>query len=232
MISKHTSYYQVVETLREPGCALCRLGRTAAGRFLDALLYEYVNDTGMRRLLVAAHGFCPNHSQALVARHDALGTSILYRAIFNHLQDELEQSVPANKEDLMSRLREQLGGASSGSTWLAAHKPCPACERRDAAAQRALAIIAEHAGDEELAAALAGSSGFCLPHLQVAIAQLQGATLAQVVDRQREVWQGLEAELAEAIRKHDYRFRNEPFGAEGDAWRRAVEATAGLPGVF
>ena len=36
MKSKHFSYFRVVEALREPGCALCRLGGTAANRVLDA----------------------------------------------------------------------------------------------------------------------------------------------------------------------------------------------------
>jgi hypothetical protein len=37
----------------------------------------------------------------------------------------------------------------------------------------------------------------------------------------------LRAELGEFIRKNDYRFINEGFGAERDAWRRAVATGAG-----
>jgi hypothetical protein len=232
MKSKHFSYFRVLEALREPGCALCRLGGTAANRFLDSLLYEYVNDTGMRRMLVEAHGFCPNHSNALVARHDALGTSILYKAILNHLQAELETVTPEAREGWGSKLREQLGGARGASDRLAAHEGCPACTQRDDAVLRALAIVAEHEGDAELAAALAASDGFCLPHLRMALPQLSGRALAQLLARQRAVWQALDGELAEAIRKHDFRFRDEAFGDEEDSWRRAVEAVAGAPGLF
>jgi hypothetical protein len=232
MTGKHFSYFRVLEALGEDGCALCRLGGTAANRFLDALLYEYVNDTGMRRTLVAAHGFCPNHSNALVARHDALGTSILYKAILNHLQAELDSLAPGAKEGLVRRLREQLSGSGGTGALLAAHEPCPACAQRDGAVRRALATIAEHEGDEELAIALGESDGFCLPHLRFAMAELTGPALARVVNRQRDVWQALDAELAEALRKHDYRFRDEGFGDEEDSWRRAVEAVAGAPGVF
>jgi hypothetical protein len=232
MKSKHFSYFRVVEALREPGCALCRLGATAANRFLDSLLYEYVNDTGMRRQLVHAHGFCPTHSSALVARHDALGTSILYKAILNHLQAELETVMPEPRGGWGSRLREQLGGARGVADRLAAHEACPACTQRDDAVLRALAIVSEHDGDAELSGALVASDGLCLPHLRAALAQLSGPALAQVLARQRAVWQALDGELAEAIRKHDFRFRHESFGDEEDSWRRAVEAVAGAPGVF
>ena len=186
----------------------------------------------MRRMVVEAHGFCPNHSNALVARHDALGMSILYKAILNHLQAELETVTPEAREGWGSKLREQLGGARGAADRLAAHEACPACTQRDDAVLRALAIVAEHEGDVELADALAASDGLCLPHLRTALAQLSGAPLAQVLDRQREVWQALDEELAEALRKHDYQFRDEGFGPEEHSWRRTVEAVAGVPGVF
>jgi hypothetical protein len=127
MKRKHFPYFRILEALREPGCALCRLGGLAADRFLEALLYEYVNDAGMRKMLVAAHGFCPNHSNALVARHDALGTSILYKAILNHLQAELDEVVPAARGSMVSKLRDQLSGTMGAAAKLAAHELCPAC---------------------------------------------------------------------------------------------------------
>jgi hypothetical protein len=232
MKRKHFPYFRILEALREPGCALCRLGGLAADRFLEALLYEYVNDAGMRKMLVAAHGFCPNHSNALVARHDALGTSILYKAILNHLQAELDEVVPAARGSMVSKLRDQLSGTMGAAAKLAAHELCPACAQRDDAVLRALAVMGEHEGDAELSQAVQASDGFCLPHLRLALAQLSGPALAHLLERQRAVWQTLDSELAEAIRKHDFRFRHEQFGEERDAWRRAVEAVAGMPGTF
>ncbi len=40
-------------------------------------------------------------------------------------------------------------------------------------------------------------------------------------------WQALRDELAEFIRKQDYRFRDEGLGAEGDAWIRAIAQVSG-----
>jgi len=40
----------------------------------------------------------------------------------------------------------------------------------------------------------------------------------------------LTAEVAEFIRKNDYRFVGEVFGPEGDSWRRALAAVIGARG--
>ena len=50
-----------------------------------------------------------------------------------------------------------------------------------------------------------------------------------LVDAQKSVWQRLQADLDEFIRKSDQRFRDEPFGEERDAWRRALAAISGPP---
>jgi hypothetical protein len=43
---------------------------------------------------------------------------------------------------------------------------------------------------------------------------------------------GLLKELAEFIRKHDYRFSHEGSGKQSNSWRRAVEMMVGREGVF
>ncbi len=48
-----------------------------------------------------------------------------------------------------------------------------------------------------------------------------------VIAHQRTVWQALEAELQEFIRKSDYQYTGEPIGEERDAWRRAFRLLAG-----
>ncbi len=42
----------------------------------------------------------------------------------------------------------------------------------------------------------------------------------------------LVTELDESIRKNDYRFVSEGFGAEGDAWIRALERLSGAAGAL
>jgi hypothetical protein len=68
----------------------------------------------------------------------------------------------------------------------------------------------------------------CLPHFRRAVAAVGNEeSFTALVEAQKAVWQRLRADLAEFIRKNDHRFRGEPFGLEGDAWLRAIEAVSG-----
>ena len=58
------------------------------------------------------------------------------------------------------------------------------------------------------------------------IAQLEKEQAATVA-AQRAVWERLNGELEEFLRKSDYRFQKEPFGAEKDSWQRAISAISG-----
>ena len=72
------------------------------------------------------------------------------------------------------------------------------------------------------------SSGLCLPHLRQTCAQAQdGAALAKLLEVELEKLENLHSELAEFIRKNDYRFLKDGFGAEGTAWRRAAGLAVG-----
>ena len=55
-------YHSLVEALQKPGCAICRITKHKVHGYLDALLYENVNDSGTRVMLRGAHGFCRVHT--------------------------------------------------------------------------------------------------------------------------------------------------------------------------
>jgi hypothetical protein len=46
-------------------------------------------------------------------------------------------------------------------------------------------------------------------------------------EAQRAIWQQLEADLSECVRKTDYRFQDEPHGQERHAWLRGSAAVSG-----
>lgn len=231
MSHKHTPYFNLLDALRAPGCALCNLGRAAIDRFLDTILYEYVNDTGTQKRLTAAHGFCPTHGELLLGRRSAVGIAILYNAVLGRLEAELpsEQAADAG---WMARLAGQLGRGEAAGSLLAARSDCLACQTRDGTGERALSVWREHYDDPSLAAALQTADAFCLPHLRQALRSLDGPPRQMLLTHQRQAWQTMRAQLAEFLRKNDYRFQHEAFGVEEDVWRRAVRAISGEPGVF
>lgn len=60
--SKYISYFKLQEALTQPGCPLCTLIDQHSLRYLDALLYERVNDGGTCQELRQSLGFCNWHA--------------------------------------------------------------------------------------------------------------------------------------------------------------------------
>ena len=101
----------------------------------------------------------------------------------------------------------------------------------EALAARALADALARR-DAHMQAALAASAGLCLVHVRAALALASNAAAFDFLrDDARQHLARLAAELAEYIRKNDYRFAGEAFGAEGDSWQRALAAMVGTRGL-
>jgi hypothetical protein len=243
-------YHGVREALGKQGCPLCRLLARDADRYLDAVLWELVNDLGVRSELNQARGYCPQHGWMLVRAGAAVGIAILMRDVVQTLLDVLATNPvddrPGSKlrgvlrrldsDDVPEFMRSQDKAQGPKRTLklvqaLSPQAPCPVCARlepREKDYVRTLVAHLEEPGG--LAEAYRDSDGLCLSHFRLALASAPSTGAAQaLVAAQQSVWERLHRDLGEFIRKNDQRFRDEPFGEERDAWRRALEAISGPP---
>ncbi|MEW6046521.1 MAG: hypothetical protein AB1609_08565 [Bacillota bacterium] len=150
----------IEEALREPGCPACRLVERSVERYFDVLLWELVNDTGVRQQLRTSLGLCPRHTWTLVhveqtQTRNVLGLAILF-------------------QDIITRIVEVLGGAGA-SNGLAVLKgtggarvaerrdACPACRLETSAEGTYLARLMERARDEAGAPDLGQTGGARAP---------------------------------------------------------------------
>jgi hypothetical protein len=231
-------YHDIREALGQPGCPFCRLLSRSADRYLDAVLWEMVNDSDVRAELNQARGYCQQHSWMLVRAGAALGVAILTRDVIKTLLGVLATNrIEDVRSPVLQGLRRSLdkGAVSRAPATLMAElspqAPCPACAHSLSLEKDFVETLLAHLdGPGALAQAYRGSDGLCLPHFRQALAQAASSTDARtLIAAQQVVWEQLHAELSEFIRKKDYRFRDEPFGDEKDAWRRALESIAGPP---
>jgi hypothetical protein len=111
---------------------------------------------------------------------------------------------------------------------LASRAVCPACIQRQESERIFCPALGAHLVDEPPAHALQGSDGLCLPHLRRVAPEVrdEGGWLI-LLDSTRAHLETLQSELAEFIRKNDYRFRSESIDAERDAWQRSVHMVTG-----
>ena len=195
-----------------PRCALCRLADRSAERSLRAFFSEFVNDPEVRIRFRKSRGFCRQHTPLLARCGDALGVAILYA----DLADETRRRWRSNG----------CGQAGSPfSRWLHPNKvtACPACgAEEDAEARYSAALASGLARDPGLWEIIQASSGLCARHVEKIAIAARPRDAARLLEIECARMDGLFSELEEFVRKNDYRFRTEPWGAERDAWRRAL----------
>ena len=172
----------------------------------------------------------------LVRAGAALGIAILTRDVIKTLLRVLDSSPSSqDAETGWQSLRSILGRERSSKVGeqlaeeLSPQAPCPACAHSRSLEGHYLSTLVEHLdGPGGLGQVYGKSDGLCLAHLCRSLERVPtDACARRLVAAQRSVWLRLDGELGEFIRKNDYRFRDEEFGAERDAWLRALEAVSG-----
>ncbi len=221
---KHIPYYTVLEALRKAkGCAMCELEAAAVHRHLDSLLYESVNDPGVRENLIRSKGYCLRHAHLLLGFQNGLGTAILYQDQVRLFLDFL-----ASLQGLSAKVRKKNASAAWGR-----HDACPACRLQVEGRQSHTEVLLEGLADAEMRGAFEAGPGLCVPHFLFALDKTPDAGRRQgLIQAQEKRFKEMLADLEEFCRKHDYRFRKEGFGKEGDSWIRAVRMLTGSRDVF
>mgnify|MGYP000641262459 CR=1 FL=1 len=219
-------YYDLLDKFAEPGCAICKLLQRDAARYIDSLLYEYVNDVATQRHYRAARGLCNVHSWQM---QQSKGSVLNIAILSSQALDEIEtlEAGPMRGGLNLRRNKSSLADALQPTA------PCPACTRLNEAEAMIVDCLGKNLDEPRLQTAFRDSAGLCLHHVRLVLRYLDKPAQAETfIAIQRDTWARLQAELQEFIRKADANFTGEGFGTEADSWQRAISALAGEPGVF
>ncbi len=240
-MSTDSGFHNLVEALRQPGCAVCRLKIDSADGFVESLLYEGVTDPDRRHTLRESQGYCFEHAWSLERTGASLGTAIitqdlLQRAVKAVDEARFEAEGAWSRHRVRSLLRrEQAEGANAAlSERLGPHIQCPACLWSDNMERLFVEDLLKYLLEEKgLLGTFEASDGLCLPHFRRALGLVRDEEVYLALIRaQQVVWERLIDDLGEFVRKNDHRFQHERMGKrEGDAWLRAISTMVGaLPG--
>jgi hypothetical protein len=226
---KSFHYYDLVEALRERGCAVCRLLERDSQRFLDALLYEFVVDRTQQKMFRASRGLCAPHSEQMLSLSGyGVGIAVLADTVLWELQNIVSQPITTDK-----RLFRRDGAGAALADKLEPERQCPCCETLASSQARYAEALAEFARDSAMNEAFRASDGLCLPHLRAALRAISKAEDVEAfVSIQKAAWGRLRAELELYRDKLGERRSGEAIGAEGDSWQRAVRLLASTQGVY
>jgi hypothetical protein len=227
MSLKNITYLDLIAACQEPGCLVCTLQGNVVAGYIRMLFHEHVNDPPSREKLRRSQGLCYEHIWLAIDTNlgNALGVAIISNDVIGKLLGDLENVDVKTKR--FSAIKKFVGGNPNRSN-LAPEKRCPVCLHAGEMLERILKTLVEFVQKPELSDAIRNSDGLCLPHLRQALVmspspEASHLLLALVLER----WERLQSELAEFIRKNDYRFSKEGFGEERDSWLRAVAALTG-----
>jgi hypothetical protein len=233
------SYFDIIDACGDSGCPFCRLADKAVDNFLASIIHESVNDPDTRAELRQTLGFCRDHAWRL--QHTGAGSllsiAIIYQDVLNTVNRALAQArfdpprgLPTHKLSEAAS-RQHPSAATQGTVRsLKGKARCLACDLRDEMDVIALIALTDALGkhDDKMLAALQTSDGLCLPHLRRAFELIRNEVAFKALAAiSQEKLAGLAGELGEFIRKHDYRFQNEPMGHEADSWQRALSKAVG-----
>lgn len=214
-MSDAQTLYELRLLCHKPACPVCSLVQRTGARYIEGTFNESMLDPNVRQKLVDSLGFCYEHTwQSIDLKlSDALGNAILYQDLVKYTLRQIVE----NEKKTGSQLADALEPVN----------PCPACRIEEAALERILDTLADALSKRDFVAEFKQSNGLCVPHLKRLLPKLDEKQQAIVLDIQQASLESLQSELAEFIRKSDYRFRDEIIGKEGDSYKRAADMIKG-----
>ncbi len=222
--------HELIEAMREPGCALCGLAQRKSFRYVETLLEAAVIDVDQRDDWRASGGFCEPHAAMAIAAENSAGSlAILYEDVLQHELVHLAQLIPQPRKPWWQRRRRQL--AKRVQNWLQIRQrrsPCPICRSWQTQEQLYVAVLLDHAEDDDVIHALTQSDGLCMPHIATLLQFDPGHIyLGAILAAAYACLERLHGDLKEFNRKQDYRYAHESYGREADAWQRVVACFVG-----
>jgi len=220
--SKSLPFDRLRDALDADHCVLCAMIRREREPQMTMLFHRGTLDAGIRRALQCAGGFCNAHGW-LAARTSA--ASAVVATVYGELLETVIERTAAFPEPSKARGKRRRTEAPS---LYPVPANCPVCDWDSSTETLCLSSLLDFFDDPDFASKYRDSFGICLPHLQMALNERTNhAKLPRLLHAEREKLAALGAELREFIRKHDYRYADEPKGREQTSWTRIVEKFVG-----
>lgn len=202
---KTQKYYDFMELFEQDDCPICLMRQKWAHEFIDAFLYEGVNDKSFRKIIRENGGFCRRHAYDMMAQGDPLAHAILYSDLIGDYLKDIDKKKK---------------------------KGCLICDKeKEADAIMYRAFMDYFTQDADFKQKFADTkSCICKPHLKELkdMFRKNKDMIQGLYEVQIENLKTAKDHLDEIMRKHDYRYSHEPLTEEERlAWQRAVKLMVG-----
>jgi hypothetical protein len=180
-----SSLLHSLKDLNAEGCLFCTYEHYQAERYLEGIANDGINDPPLRIRLRNKGGFCERHTREFVEEARVLSSAILLEAMLSH---RLERARFGKRPVVVD---------------------CEACEVERKTRDN-LAKSIKRSRDDKVFLDYLFQAELCVGHLELVCHQLPEGSRHRFVDKHYQLLQN----LAEVIRKHDYRFVSEGISEE------------------
>lgn len=223
------------EGLSSGGCPICYATRKTLRRYLHSFLYEGMMSPIARQDFLDGGGFCREHFwQAKGIEEecwaDGIGVSILCENLLDVSLNSLATLArrPNGLTKRLLKIRDSVK-AHRPPSHTSNKRSCLACKVVENTEKHYLSTLEGLMEDAGFCGRFRNSVGLCLRHTQIAVEQWTSAEAVEHVRRSGENQiRNLLNQLREFQRKHDYRFKHEPRGAEWSSPERTIDFLVGL----
>ncbi len=206
------------------GCPVCMVVLEYLDRSIDNWEYEGFSDVQHRHELIRSRGFCPLHTWQLAQRGNAFSLGLIYTEILTDVEQKLAQDYSklvatdgtlSKRESVFKRWRSRWFHQTHETPTKVnpRYDQCSFCRTRSNVEQRLISTLVQQLRAQEMRLLLSQSTGLCLVHLAQARQQAEveePTVLPHVLSCQLTCTRRVLEEVRELVRKHDYRFHDEP----------------------
>ena len=231
-------YFDLRDSLAEPGCPVCARVLQAGREVLITLLAERSAGIPEGKKRFPFRGLCNTHAWSVhQIPQKPVGLTESYEDLLRGRIEALQGAIAragSSPRGWWTRWIESWGGRTWA--WLSPwrnRRRCPACRAAGAVEERDLGLLLDVISDMEFARAFETSAGLCLPHLTLILRSAPDhSNLPKLLDLHITKAKRLHADLQDFLRQAKAPLVN-PTQEEQDAtWGRLLEWTAGKTGVF
>ena len=147
-MEKHLPYFSFIESIKKDTCPICNLVNKNIDKYIEDLLYEKINDIGIRKKFKENSGFCNYHAHLFLKYNDGIAISLLNKDILIDKINSINKKPP-----LIKKLKKKTN--------------CQICELKKEYENHYLSIFSEFWNDEVLKNSFISNSFLCIPHLNM-----------------------------------------------------------------
>lgn len=221
VISK--SFTELLDAFKKDGCPICNLNYSNIDSYFSSILYESVNDPGVRKKLRDSLGYCRDHSVQFIGFIESscnrFGASIIIADITAEIIKELDRLSKLSLKDLKK---------ATGSNY-----KCPACIYMRSHEHIYYSEITNNLESDDFLSKFLKSDGLCQAHILELIKIIKNPhTRNKIIENQKLKLSMLIKDMNEFVKKHSGQSSQKISSDEGNAFKKAIKKISGSSSKF